>query len=55
LVPEKELLHGVPDGKLNWTELSRRYNAATLVRDHADTRNGTIKNRGQKFVLAVDK
>ena len=53
LGPSEQLLKSILDGKLTWSEFSRRYRKELFEGGTVDQRNRTIKNHGQKFTLRL--
>ncbi len=55
LGPSETLLRGFLDREMRFPEFSRRYRQELFAPCEVDTRNRTIKNRGQKFTLRLLK
>jgi uncharacterized protein YeaO (DUF488 family) len=53
LAPSEALLRSFQGGKLTWAEFRRRYRKELFESGSADSRNRTIRNRGQKFTLRL--
>ena len=53
LGPSEELLKAFQSGRLTWAAFRTQYRRELLEADSTDTRNRTIKNRGQKFTLRL--
>lgn len=53
LGPSEPLLRAMLQGKIAWSEYSRRYRKELFEGGGVDRRNRTIKNHGQKFVLRL--
>lgn len=53
LGPSEALLRNVLDGRITWTEFTRRYKKELFEGGTIDGRNHTIKNHGQKFTLRL--
>jgi len=55
LGPSEKLLRGFLDGKVEWPEYTKRYQAELFQASPLDEANATIKNHGQKFTLRLIK
>src|SRR5688572_21343384 len=55
LGPSEKLLRGYLDGKVAWSEYTKRYQSELFQAAAVDASNATIKNHGQKFTLRLLK
>jgi uncharacterized protein YeaO (DUF488 family) len=53
LGPSENLLRAFWSGRITWAAFTTRYRRELLEAGAIDTRNRTIKNRGQKFTLRL--